>query len=883
MNQNDMSNKNRTLESLEKRRSRVGSLGALDFLIAFERRRRSSNDLKTELNAVKREQASGAITRESPKAAVLTTRDKKNTKREKQASDRKKIDVIRKKLFCLGFTERPLAELTEIANTSQSANSRALAARELALWYMREKSDAGYRTVLDWIACARPDAPDFDFLAKLNTVELLCHYFLNQPDEGFHVYDRATRLGEVTPDVMLARANFEFTPEARIHWINKVLDHYNIPPVALLPDEGQPAYDRLRCGVKLHNVADGPKVTVLIAAYNAAGMLPTALRSLQEQTWRNLEIIVLDDCSPSAGTCDVAERFAAADPRIRLIRMNENGGAYVARNRGIGEATGEFVTLHDADDWSHPLKIETQVRFMMENPLILGCTSEQARCTENIVFGIMRRNIQLVTSNTSSLLFKRTEFISTLGHWDTARFGADGELLQRMRMIYGKSSLKEIKSGPLSFQRYTDTSLTGDQFFGYEGYKFGARRAYEEIYKVIHKNLSCLTYNISNTHERIYYAPAPMRASISKKVKEKKYFDVVIASDFRFPGGTSSSNAEEIKAQKAVGLKTALVELYWYGMNVECELNEKIVQLLEEGVVELVSYGEEIACDTLIIRQPMTLDPMITKIPSVEAKSVRVIINQTPKRDYGEGSEDIYDLKACANNVAQAFGQLGTWHPIGPLVRDALVKHHRSDLQAIDLSPDDWTNIINASEWRRSARPVYKDRPIRICRHSRDGYVKWPSDPQIIKTVYPENSDFEIHVLGGATTPQKILGGTLPGNWHVTEFGVLHPKDFLTQQDVFVYFTHPAWIESFGRAIFEPMCVGVPVILPQGHGYEKLFGKAAIYAQAHEVAGIVRKLMAESKLYENQVQNAAQIVRERFSYETHYLRLNLKGKKAVDY
>lgn len=117
MNQNDMSNKNRTLESLEKRRSRVGSLGALDFLIAFERSRMFSNDLKTELIAVKREQASSAITRESPKPVVLTTRDKKNTKREKQASDRKKIDVIRKKLFCLGFTERPLAELTEIANT----------------------------------------------------------------------------------------------------------------------------------------------------------------------------------------------------------------------------------------------------------------------------------------------------------------------------------------------------------------------------------------------------------------------------------------------------------------------------------------------------------------------------------------------------------------------------------------------------------------------------------------------------------------------------------------------------------------------------------------------------------------------------------------------
>ena len=870
-----MLNKNRTLESLEKRRNRFGSLGALDFLIALERSRTSSNDLKTDLIAVKPEQTSNAISLLDSKPVTLSTIDKKNTKSEKRDRDRKKINVIRKKLYSLGFIERPLAELTKIANICPDAVARAMASQELALWHMREKSDAGYRTALDWIAHARLDAPDVVFCAKLNMVELLCHYFLNQTDEGHHVYDRAARLGEVTPDVMLAWVNFQYTPEARILWINKVLEHYNIPSVALLPDGGKPAYDRLTCAVKLPKVTDGPKVTVLIAAYDAAEILPTALRSLQEQTWQNLEIIVLDDCSPTAVTYEVAERFAAADPRIRLIRMKENGGAYVARNHGLDEATGEFVSLHDADDWSHPLKIETQVRFMIENPLALGCTTEQARCKEDIVFGIMRRNIQLVTSNTSSLMFRRTEFISTFGHWDTARFGADSELLLRMRMIYGISSLKEIKSGPLSFQRYTDTSSTGDQFFGYEGYKFGVRRAYEEINKVIHKSLKCFTYNISNSKESIYYAPAPMRASISKKAKGKKYFDVVIASDFRFQGGTSSSNAEEIKAQKAMGLTTALVELYWYGMSVDKELNEKIVELLEEGVVDLVAYGEDIVCDTLIIRQPMVLDPIITKIPSVNAKSIRVIINQTPKRDYGEENDDIYDLKACANNVVRAFGQLGTWHPIGPLVRDALVNHHRSDLQSIDLSPDDWTNIINASDWTRSARPVYKDRPIRICRHSRDSYVKWPSDPQTIKSVYPENRDFEIHVLGGATTPQKVLGGTLPGNWHVTEFGTLHPKDFLAQQDVFVYFTHPDWIESFGRAIFEPMCVGVPVILPQGRGYEKLFGQAAIYAEAHEVEGIVRKLMAESQLYERQVQNAAQIVRERFSYDTHYLRLNL--------
>ncbi|MFN3314558.1 MAG: glycosyltransferase family 2 protein, partial [Hyphomonas sp.] len=180
---------------------------------------------------------------------------------------------------------------------------------------MRAKTPEGWQAALQHLEAARTDAPDLDFRRKLGVAELLCHHFLGDEDAARDTYERAALEGEVSPDLLLARANLESRPEARVALMNRVLGHHDIAPVVLVGDSTLPAYDRLTVTEELPQVSDGPTVTVLIAAYEAADTLPTALRSLQEQTWQNLEILVLDDCSPSPDTCRVAEEFAASDPR----------------------------------------------------------------------------------------------------------------------------------------------------------------------------------------------------------------------------------------------------------------------------------------------------------------------------------------------------------------------------------------------------------------------------------------------------------------------------------------------------------------------------------------------------------------------------------------
>ncbi len=107
-----------------------------------------------------------------------------------------------------------------------------------------------------------------------------------------------------------------------------------------------------------------PLVTVVIPCYNAQRWIRETLKSVLAQTYRNLEILVVDDGSRDEGAV-IVEAMAQSDPRIRLIRQ-ENSGVGGARNTGINQAKGEYIAPLDADDLWHPEKVEKQVRRYLE-------------------------------------------------------------------------------------------------------------------------------------------------------------------------------------------------------------------------------------------------------------------------------------------------------------------------------------------------------------------------------------------------------------------------------------------------------------------------------------------------------------------------------------
>lgn len=103
-----------------------------------------------------------------------------------------------------------------------------------------------------------------------------------------------------------------------------------------------------------------PLISVIIPAYNAAAFIEEALRSVLVQTHRNLEVIVVDDGSKDA-TALIARSIG--DPRVRVVSQ-PNGGVSAARNTGLGLATGEYISFHDADDSMEPTNLAEKLQAL---------------------------------------------------------------------------------------------------------------------------------------------------------------------------------------------------------------------------------------------------------------------------------------------------------------------------------------------------------------------------------------------------------------------------------------------------------------------------------------------------------------------------------------
>ena len=110
---------------------------------------------------------------------------------------------------------------------------------------------------------------------------------------------------------------------------------------------------------------DQPRITVIIPTYNRAHMVGRAIRSVLAQTFRDFELIVVDD-----GSTDRTDEMLRAlhDPRIRHLRHEVNRGAQAARNTGLDAVRGEYISFLDSDDEWRPQKLEQQMELFARNP-----------------------------------------------------------------------------------------------------------------------------------------------------------------------------------------------------------------------------------------------------------------------------------------------------------------------------------------------------------------------------------------------------------------------------------------------------------------------------------------------------------------------------------
>lgn len=604
---------------------------------------------------------------------------------------------------------------------------------------------------------------------------------------------------------------------------------------------------------------DGPLVSVIVPAFNNAATLETSLRSLTRQTWGALEILVADDASTDA-TPEIVAACAAADPRIRLIRLPENGGAYAARNAALAEAAGELVTCQDADDWSHPARIARQARALLGAPDGVANVSRWARATDDLVFERRPFTTGVVHFNSSSITFRRKAVLERIGGWDRVRFAGDTEFWRRLQTAFGAAATAEIPE-LLAVGRVREGSLSRATATAYAGAKVGARLSYARSYDAWHAAAlpSELRLPPVGGADRPFAVPYVMRAGKPRR----GHFDAVLASDFRHVGGTTASNHQELIAQVRAGLRTAVVQIDRYGYDVDRGVNPAIKAMIDEGAVEELVFGDDVSADAVVIRFPAIFSQPQRHLPTIAARSVRVVVNQSPRRIAGEAP--FYSIHDARDNVAAWLGAPGDWVPIGPQVRDALEADDQGDL----LTSEDWFNIIDVNAWAAERAGWVDSRPV-IGRHGRDAIEKWPSQAADILAAYPDDGSMRVRILGGANVAARTIG-RLPEAWQVLEFNSVPPRDFLAGLDFFVFFPHEERIEAFGRTIIEAMASGCATILPPV--FRPLFGEAAIYCAPGEVRDLVNGLYADRSAYLRHTARADEVVRARFGYEQHIARL----------
>lgn len=108
-----------------------------------------------------------------------------------------------------------------------------------------------------------------------------------------------------------------------------------------------------------------PLISVVMPAYNAGRYIEAAIRSVQDQTYRNWELLVIDDGSRDE-TTRIVRDMAREDPRIRLYENPENMGTARTRNRGLDLSRGAYIALLDSDDLWLPGKLQKQYRLALK-------------------------------------------------------------------------------------------------------------------------------------------------------------------------------------------------------------------------------------------------------------------------------------------------------------------------------------------------------------------------------------------------------------------------------------------------------------------------------------------------------------------------------------
>lgn len=763
--------------------------------------------------------------------------------------DLKVVDLVQK--LWGGFASHAQDDLNRLFSSGASRDQKVIAAWELARFHA---ADQNWDVTLHYLRLARQLDKTFLRKRRARLLEIEALIGVGEADKAETLARYPIEHGELDHNYHCALSNVAASqPGAaaatavaheRLNLVNAAFRAHDLVEMALQDGSRGFTFGNLVPARAAPPSSTKVKISVLMPVYNAEAFVHVAIDCLLAQTWTELELVIVDDCSTD-GSWEIVQRYAAQDSRVRAVRNEVNMGAYPTRNRALELATGELVTVHDSDDWSHPQMLELQAVRLLSDPAVKATFSSMARVSPDMVFALRpeRVNLEYVHRSYPSLLM-RMEDVRALGRWDGVAANADDEFVQRGRARFGASSFEDILPDvPLSFFLKHEASLTSQRSTSLRSLTYGVRHEYGRQAQFWRE--SVVNAESGNTlPERSspkYPFPSPTTL-LPRHWPRRVDYDVVLISDLTLLGGTRRCNEGYISAAAAAGMRVALFHWPRYDLRLVDDIAKEYRLLSYRDNIDIVTAEQEITCKFLLIHHPPILAFQRDTLPKVAAEHVAILVNQLPRQLLSE-PERYYTHAAVETLIRSTFGRTPTWLPISPLVRRHLVLDGY-----LPLSSQDWVpplgRAFDASAVRRR-QPDLARAPI-VGRHSRDHWTKWPETAVDLSHAYCADTRFPVRLMGGTKGATGLLG-TWPQNWESLEFDAVTAAEFLDGLDFFVHYTHSDYIEEYGRNVMEALAAGVPVILPPQ--FQETFGDAAAYAAPTDVPRVIEDLWTDRTAY----------------------------------
>jgi len=442
--------------------------------------------------------------------------------------------------------------------------------------------------------------------------------------------------------------------EAQLVWLAQAFEAMGLTPIEKKDKSLPLSFDNIIARPAPSKRKQDWKVSIIIPAYSAEATISYAVESLQLQTWRNIEIIVVDDCSPDA-TCDIIERMARDDSRIKLIRKTVNEGAYPARNTGLQHVTGDLIMIHDSDDWSHPEKIEIQIASLKKAKTAIGVMSAWIRVDDDFIPSVHSRpRNSLKSLSFPSLMFKR-EVIDQIGPWPSVRVSGDAEFKTRIERHYGTNAIARVGSKrALSISLSREDSLTQHSATHINSLHFGLRWHYRALYNFLHVHNSDTRYDSSDFvsgHNLVL-------GNRSKRNADTLALDCVYVSDF----ADESVFLNTIAAACEAGKKVAIFHWRAYGSDIGSPLSPDVYRLCVKHSIVILSPLDTVQTEQVVCLNVALLQELQDNFPNLRTQQVLVLVDRYC--DEQDSAATLYDIGQVRANVMALFEQEPSWIPV---------------------------------------------------------------------------------------------------------------------------------------------------------------------------------------------------------------------------